>query len=321
MIAWLSALFTVFHLAILLLPDQDPYPVNLIHWPATLGLLGSLAAYWFNLQPGGWLAVRLLSLGMAAIWLGTDVYGGVLMHRGVTAWMVLDTVLMTMLLFSLLPLRQAVAGGVACYLLFLGAAGLAGERDPVLLALVGLTGGITLYLTVHGQLISQERLHNEVLRWQVQHDGLTGAMTRQALIEQVEPRLGGPHLLLLLDLDHFKEVNDRFGHQAGDEALRHVTRVMQAQVGPDDLVCRWGGEEFVVFLRNVTPAQGVAVAQQIREGVSRSQPPGLPPLTVSIGVASFLHAYDLAGVVAQADLRLYQAKARGRNQLVAEGGG
>lgn len=299
MIAWLAALFVTFHLTILLVADQGPYPPGLIYWPATLGLLCSLATYWFNRQPDGWPAVRL--------------------HRGVTAWMVLDTLLMTLIFFSLLPLRRAVTGGVATYLLFLVAAGLAGERDPVLLALVGLCGGVTLYLAVHGQLISQERLHNEVLLWQVQHDGLTGALTRQALIEQVEPRLGGPHLLLLLDIDYFKEVNDRFGHQAGDEALRHVTRVMQAHVGPDDLVCRWGGEEFVVFLRNVTVAQGVAVAEQIREGVSRSQPPGLPPLTVSVGVACLLKASTFAAAIAQADARLYRAKAQGRNQVVADG--
>lgn len=284
MIAWLAALFVAFHLTILLLPDQGPYTL----WPATLGLLCSLATYWFNRQPDGWPAVRLLSLGMAALWLGTDTYAGIRLHRGVTAWMVLDTLLMTLIFFSLL-------------------------------ALVGRCGGVTLYLAVHGQLISQERLHKEVLLWQVQHDGLTGALTRQALIEQVEPRLGGPHLLLLLDIDYFKEVNDRFGHQAGDEALRHVTRVMQAQVGPDDLVCRWGGEEFVVFLRNVTVAQGVAVAQQIREGISRSQPSGLPPLTVSVGVACLLRASNFAAAIAQADARLYRAKAQGRNQVVAEG--
>ena len=91
------------------------------------------------------------------------------------------------------------------------------------------------------------------------HDGLTGAVTRQALLEELIPLMGGEHVVLMVDLDHFKTVKDSFGHLVGDEALKHLTRVLKERVRPGDVVCRWGGEEFLVILRGVSREQARAV--------------------------------------------------------------
>ncbi|HEU4532567.1 MAG TPA: GGDEF domain-containing protein, partial [Polyangiaceae bacterium] len=125
-------------------------------------------------------------------------------------------------------------------------------------------------------------------------DGLTGVYNRAYLDEQLAAELafagrhGTPLSLLLLDVDHFKQVNDTLGHLGGDEALRRVSSTLTASVRAEDLVARYGGEEFVVLTRGIEAAQAVLLGERLREAVA-----ALPPLeprgsgiTVSIGVAS-----------------------------------
>lgn len=315
MVSWLSVLALFFHLGVLVAPVVGAYPPGLTAWPASFGLLGSAVLWWVNRRPDSSNTVRAITLAMMGVWLATDTYAGAAMRRGVSTWMVLDTELMILLLFAFLPFRQALLGAILTYLLFLVAAWQAGNPDPVLLMLVGLAGGITVYVVVHGRQISRERLQNEVLRWQVEHDGLTGAVTRQALLEQVKLRLGEQHVVLMIDVDHFKRVNDTYGHLTGDEVLRQVVRIMQEQVRERDIICRWGGEEFVVLLLDMTVQQGLQVAERIRLAVRQSELPGLPPLTVSMGVASLTGAESAEAVIAEADEHLYRAKAGGRDRI------
>jgi diguanylate cyclase (GGDEF)-like protein len=129
--------------------------------------------------------------------------------------------------------------------------------------------------------------------------------------------------LLLLDLDHFKRVNDRMGHLAGDAALAAVALVLRRNVRRDDLVGRFGGEEFVVFLPDSTAPAAHNTAQRIREAVAEltipviSQaggPAELSDLTVSIGVATTTRfGFELAPLLAAADAALLAAKGAGRN--------
>lgn len=315
MVSWLSLSAVLFHLGVLVAPVVGAYPPGLTRWPASFGLLGSAVLWWVSRRPDGSSAVRAVTLAIMGVWLVTDLYAGASMRRGVSTWMVLDTELMMLLLFAFLPFRQALLGAIMTYLLFLVAAWQAGNPDPVVLMVVALAGGITVYLVIHGRQISQERLRNEVLRWQVEHDGLTGAVIRHALLEQVNLRLGEQHVVLMIDIDHFKQVNDTYGHLTGDEALRQVVRIMQEQVRERDLVCRWGGEEFVVLLLDMTVEKGLQVAERIRLAVRQSELPGLPPITVSMGVASLAGAESAEAVIAQADAQLYQAKAEGRDRI------
>jgi diguanylate cyclase (GGDEF)-like protein len=119
--------------------------------------------------------------------------------------------------------------------------------------------------------------------------------------------------LVVLDVDHFKRVNDTYGHQAGDEVLRHVGEAL-GHVGRDtDLVARYGGEEFAVILPDTGLAEAVNVAERLRAAVAAF--PGLVPVTASAGVAVLPgNANEAAELVQAADEALYEAKRSGRDR-------
>ena len=160
-------------------------------------------------------------------------------------------------------------------------------------------------------------------------DSLTGVMTRRAfdqrLAEEMKRawRFDHPLALLMMDLDHFKRVNDTLGHYAGDAALRDFVSVCQRECRIYDLMGRLGGEEFALLLPDSGIAAAVVVAERLREAVAEhSVDPGAPEqkfhVTVSIGAAQ-LHALDSASkFIQRADQALYAAKAAGRNCVRCE---
>lgn len=126
-------------------------------------------------------------------------------------------------------------------------------------------------------------------------------------------RLGLPLGLCFFDVDHFKRVNDSFGHLVGDSVLRQVAEQAQASIRRSDLVCRWGGEEFVVISPNSNRAQLLQVAEKIRQAVMAL--PCTPRVTVSLGVAAFPEdGDDIEALLGVADGALYRAKNAGRNR-------
>jgi len=161
-------------------------------------------------------------------------------------------------------------------------------------------------------------------------DPLTGTANRRELMRVLEGELdrvarsGDAALLLMVDIDHFKAVNDTYGHNVGDQALQHVAQLLQACVRPMDTLARYGGEEFAIVLPACQPAYGKNVADRIRQIVA-SQPfyasPGQTlPLTVSIGGAYALQWIRSTNElwIERADLQLYQAKNLGRNRVCIE---
>ena len=142
-------------------------------------------------------------------------------------------------------------------------------------------------------------------------------------------RFERPLSLLIIDLDHFKTVNDRFGHQVGDDVLVEVARRIQAATRVPDVVARYGGEEFVVLLPGTDAVGAVATAERIRQAVSASKvtittAQDIAPMAVScsIGVAEHpAHGTTVAGLLRSADAAMYQAKAQGRDRVVAAGSG
>jgi diguanylate cyclase (GGDEF)-like protein len=126
--------------------------------------------------------------------------------------------------------------------------------------------------------------------------------------------------VLLCDVDHFKKVNDTYGHPIGDEVLRRVARVLQEVPRKIDIPARYGGEEFAVLLDNVDVAQAKQVAERIRIEISRvvvESDKGPLSVTESIGVAAFPDdGRDRATLIERADLALYHAKHTGRNRVV-----
>lgn len=125
-----------------------------------------------------------------------------------------------------------------------------------------------------------------------------------------------PLSCVLIDLDRFKEVNDTFGHQAGDQLLRDVSNLLRRTVRAYDILVRWGGEEFLMVLPGVDRDVARTLAERVRIAVEALDTHGLGPVTLSAGVAGFENDYDFTSTLKAADRRLYQAKASGRNCVV-----
>ena len=177
-----------------------------------------------------------------------------------------------------------------------------------------------------GVAISNLRLR-ETLRQQSIQDSLTGLHNRRYLEDRLPREIARAQrtqqslAIMMLDVDHFKTFNDRFGHKAGDEVLRLLGRTLKDNARSSDLVARYGGEEFAVLL----PATGLAQAQNwaerlmscIRAITARVQAQELPSITISIGLALYPeHGHDGDTVLRHADHALYEAKRTGRDRLV-----
>ncbi len=158
-------------------------------------------------------------------------------------------------------------------------------------------------------------------------DSLTGVLNRRGLeeaalkMQDICKRINLSMAVLLIDIDHFKKVNDQYGHLCGDDVLRHLAKEIAGVLRSSDVLGRYGGEEFCVFLPNTTEGDAVGLAERIRTRIEAS------PLkmnrasiktTVSIGVADSVRAgYDFKGLVATADSAMYAAKNSGRNRVMS----
>jgi diguanylate cyclase (GGDEF)-like protein len=167
---------------------------------------------------------------------------------------------------------------------------------------------------------------NERLSVIAEHDFLTGILNRRGFFDRVGPsiaehrRTGSTYNLLLIDMDHFKKLNDSLGHAAGDEALKKVATAIAQQLRPTDFLARYGGEEFILYLPKTTPEDAYALAERIRLLIQSDlvEATGASfALTVSIGLASANPVEDFESVVRRADENLYRAKREGRNRTQA----
>jgi diguanylate cyclase (GGDEF)-like protein len=121
----------------------------------------------------------------------------------------------------------------------------------------------------------------------------------------------------MADIDHFKRVNDTFGHQTGNTVLRHIAILIRNKVRNTDIVTRYGGEEFAVLLPETDAADALIVAEHVRSTIAASRPPRLPHVTISLGVSTHQRGdLDGARMIGEADHALYQAKQAGRNRVV-----
>lgn len=202
-----------------------------------------------------------------------------------------------------------------------------GESEALLyygLPLSMAAAAVLIALGVADRLRQQrEALSDAELR--AQTDPLTGVLNRRSLVERLDAAClrargrGLPIALLFIDLDHFKLINDSFGHQAGDACLRAVITAIGPELRQSDVIGRFGGEEFVVILNSADAAAALPIAQRIRERVANIRIEGFVRpvvLTCSIGVA----ASDISGVwgeqlLSRADAAVYVAKREGRNRV------
>ncbi|MGE5469051.1 MAG: diguanylate cyclase [Ignavibacteria bacterium] len=157
-------------------------------------------------------------------------------------------------------------------------------------------------------------------------DALTGLQNRLSANERLRAeflrlkRTGRAYAVLLLDIDHFKRINDSYGHEAGDQVLRQVARVLAAGTRETDFAGRFGGEEFLLLLPETDPEGALAAAEKIRAAVAEAEEATARGVTVSIGVAgAALEDGNEDDAVRRADRALYDAKARGRNRVEQAG--
>ncbi|MBR0565066.1 GGDEF domain-containing protein [Azoarcus sp. L1K30] len=165
-------------------------------------------------------------------------------------------------------------------------------------------------------------------RREAMSDPLTGLLNRRGMEYRLEEMTGkgvpDEMAAVVIDIDHFKRINDTYGHAVGDVVIRHVAKVMRESVSGDDVTVRFGGEEFVILLPRRDLDEASVVAESIRKKVERlrlvrrQDKLALDPFTISLGVATRRRGEDIDGFLARADMALYAAKNSGRNRVLTE---
>ena len=217
---------------------------------------------------------------------------------------------------------------------------LAGLQNKVWNERLSLAGFMFFIAVAFGMAFGFFWMTNAMLTEEVEHlastDPLTRVYNRRVFLKWCEKELlrthrsGVPFSVLMLDLDHFKRINDNFGHPRGDQVLCATVERIQDSVRGIDVICRWGGEEFAVLLPNAPVDATRIVAERIREHIHRMNVPLDPSsnlemnpmerLTVSIGAATYRDLDDdIPAMLLRADRALYQAKSTGRNQVLVAG--
>jgi diguanylate cyclase (GGDEF)-like protein len=316
-------------------------------YPLLLGLFGGGAGI------VGWMP-RWRERVELAVYMGVSAYflvalfSFLTMHSDNRLYTVANTLqwlpLMYVVAFVAFPQRQAIATAAALFCLSL-----------VPPTFVTLRGGIDVWDTTLGGLVAnayavhallvlmlsfftlllrqfeQTRQHARMLEHFAYTDGLTGIPNRRGIEQRLDALSHAPGRcvgLVLLDVDRFKAVNDRFGHQAGDALLRFLAHRLTREVRGGDLLARWGGEEFLVAVPGIGPppdgggtaasaADTAHLAERIRQAVCAEPCPASGPVTVSAGTTVWRTGEPLHAALRRADEALYVAKARGRNRVEA----
>lgn len=285
--------------------------------PLAVGFAGFVVADRFmrrSLHPAIWVAGAWAALPalLAAAALLTGEAGS-----PVLVWFVLPAVTLG---FRFEP-RGMVFGTLFLLAMFLAGAVVPdpGAALDARQSLVAVAAAIVSTVILSGALVESDRAH----RRSSTIDPLTGLFNRNALeqrLADLDAASADPkalvHALLLCDIDHFKRINDRLGHSAGDAVLQEVALTMRSSLRAGDSIYRVGGEEILVILPGATRKDAVDVSERLREAVRRRRPGGVQ-VTISIGVAvTGKTRVDSAELVSRADTALYEAKANGRDAVV-----
>ncbi|MDX2004978.1 MAG: GGDEF domain-containing protein [Meiothermus sp.] len=232
--------------------------------------------------------------------------------------------------------RQATRVSLLMFGVFLLAGTLALIQQPAsvflgqLNTLIQLYASLLTYLLVTRLLLAlKERsalLHLEANRFfHLAHtDALTDTANRRSMIVAIEATLGRsratgqPVSLILLDLDRFKQINDRYGHEVGDQVLVRVATQLKGHLRKTDLVGRWGGEEFVLLLPETPLEEAVRLAERLKAKLAEPSVDGLPDTSASFGVAQAVVEDDCDELVSRADRAMYLSKQSGGNRVVVE---
>jgi len=205
-------------------------------------------------------------------------------------------------------------------------------RTQAVITLAVLTllfAGLVFFIKQLQQQRSLIQSQADSLEYLSSHDRMTGAQNRAgfeqtaATLMTIARRYQEPLSLIMFDIDHFKQVNDQFGHQLGDRALKHLVDVAQTTIRDADILCRWGGEEFIVLCPKTELGEAAQLAERMRLALERNPlNAGSDTLVVkaSFGVTTAHASESMDVMVARADGALYDAKNQGRNRVVVNSG-
>lgn len=221
--------------------------------------------------------------------------------------------------FSVLSIWYAAAYSLVLYVAFT-ALTLLNHGDTALLAQQALTVFLIAHLSVFGAQVSAERAEAKTSQLLASTDFLTALANRRAMYPLLEDAFhtdieARQTAVLLLDIDYFKQVNDRHGHHIGDEVLQQFALVLQQAVGARDVVSRWGGEEFLILLPGNAKREAIDRAEHLLQQVRRAVMPADLQITASCGVAHAAEVESMEEWLLCADKRLYVAKRCGRDQV------
>ena len=247
------------------------------------------------------------------------VTGSIVVTRQPAAYTVGYLTFAILALIAALALRPDAPAALAFYPVIV----LVSSALPALIAIAQLErSGIDVYLRDLAKSLAMDDLSSAVsaLDDLALRDPLTGIGNRRRFersLAEVGSAAAGRHALLLIDVDHFKGFNDRFGHQAGDQCLRDVAALIAAELGPRDVLARIGGDEFAVLAPDVAPSDAKALAKRLCAGVEGASIGGggaAPAVSLSIGGAAWRAPGEPQALLARADAALYEAKRAGRAQ-------
>ncbi|MFC4424811.1 GGDEF domain-containing protein [Deinococcus navajonensis] len=337
------ACLTVTGLLSLALTPLFPFKPSDLMGLAFIAVKSLVLLLWLRRRPEAFLVIGLLELTL-------EVTGGLLKFAstllvdgtasglgGASYWLPVSYLLATLVL----PGKKALAVNLSVYVLLLTIGLLYAVSDTVPTAVKVRYGNalVQLYL-LHAAVIAVLALLDQLrqaylraLTTAAEHqrlanlDALTGLPNRRQLtvwLQEAQGQtssVGAPFSVILFDLDHFKRVNDTYGHTVGDDVLRHVSGVVQGALRAGDRIGRWGGEEFLVVLRcDAAAASGASL--RLMRALGAAPHPVVGVITVSGGVAQARPGKDLTALLNRVDEALYTAKREGRNRMVtAEGGG
>lgn len=280
-------------------------------WPwMTLFAVGLLVSGWFTyVEPSYAFRLGISNLVIAYLF-GT--HGWLIFRQGTAS-------LAKMLAVAVMVLTAAIQLVRFVSLFFLSVGPDIFDTAPHHVFFIASFAVSILLVSINLILMTAERLRTE-LEHMATHDSLTNALTRRRLNEVCANELERCRrhdrslALLMMDLDHFKSVNDTFGHQAGDQVLINAVRKIRASLRRPDYIGRYGGEEFVVLLPETSLEGAALVAERIREVCAL--PSQGPSCTVSIGITTNKPRADTVdSLLARADAAMYRAKANGRNRI------
>jgi diguanylate cyclase (GGDEF)-like protein len=188
-----------------------------------------------------------------------------------------------------------------------------------------IAGTFGIFMMTNARLTHELQLTEEGLRTMATTDSLTGTLNRRSFIEMAlheqfrAKRANFPMTLIMIDIDHYKKINDKYGHQIGDYMLCVITDTLRLHLRACDLLARWGGEEFLILLPDADSDDSRVVAERLRDAIATLTIPvatGTASVTISLGCTAWLSDEDFDLAMTRADLALYQAKDQGRNRVV-----